>query len=82
MFQDLMLATTTTVNEFDLIFAVGGDDLPHVDVTMPRCHLEIPQHSIDDAISLDVTFHSLPLSIAPGASVNNYEAKLQYVSSS
>lgn len=82
LFQDLMLATTTTVNEFDLIFAVGGDDLPHVDVTMPRCHLEIPQHSIDDAISLDVTFHSLPLSIAPGASVNNYEAKLQYVSSS
>jgi len=26
---------------------------------MPSCHLEVPTHSIDDVISLEVTFHAL-----------------------
>jgi hypothetical protein len=46
---------------------------------MPNCHLEVPTHSIDDIISLDVNFHALPASIDPGDdTAGNYEAKVTY----
>jgi hypothetical protein len=30
---------------------------------METCHLEVPTHSMDDVISLEVNFHALPSTI-------------------
>lgn len=78
LFQDLILATGSPVNKFDLAFKIGGTSGPRLDVNMNHCHLEIPTHSIEDAISIDVNFHALPANIDPAASPGLYEASLQY----
>jgi len=64
LFEDLATATTVITNEFELDFAIGGTgNFPRVDVNMPRCHLEIPVHQIEDVIALETTFHALPSTI-------------------
>ena len=32
-------------------------------ISLPTCHLEIPTHSFDDIISLDIPFHALPSTV-------------------
>jgi hypothetical protein len=80
LFEDIIQSTTTITNDFDLDFAIGGaSNSPRVDISLPNCHLEVPTHSIDDIISLDVNFHALPASIDPGDdTADNYEAKVTY----
>lgn len=79
LFESLIEATGKTVNSFNFVFTIGGAAAgPRLVVTMPRCHLEIPTHSIDDAISVETEFHALPLDIDPATTVDHYEAKLQY----
>jgi hypothetical protein len=79
LFEDIIESTTTITNDFDLTFNIGGANSPKVVVNMPNCHLEVPTHSIDDIISLDVNFHALPASIDPGDdTAGNYEAKVTY----
>jgi hypothetical protein len=79
LFEDIIESTTTITNDFDLTFNIGGANSPKVVVNMPNCHLEVPTHSIDDVISLDVNFHALPGSIDPGDdTAGNYEAKVTY----
>lgn len=51
-------------NNFDLTFTVGGSNAPKVAFNFPQCHLEVPSHSIEDVISLEVTFSALPSTIA------------------
>lgn len=64
LFKDLMNATTTVQNEFDLTFQVGGTSAtPRVEFNCPRAMLEIPTHAIDDVVSIDVNFHGLPSGI-------------------
>ena len=63
LFEDLIEATTSITNDFNLVFAIGGDSAPNVTITLPTCHLEIPTHSIDDIISLETNFHALPSTI-------------------
>ena len=46
-------------NSFGLTFTIGGSSTPKIIVTMPKCHIEIPTHSIEDVISLETTFHGL-----------------------
>ena len=63
LWEDLIEATTTITNDFDLTFNIGGTSGSHVIVNLPTCHLEIPTHSIEDVISLETTFHALPSTI-------------------
>ena len=68
LFEDLVTSTTTTTNDFDLTFHIGGTPAattagPHMSINLPACHLEIPSHSIDDVISIETTFSALPTSI-------------------
>ena len=50
---------------------------PNVKVELPRCHFEVPTHSIDDIISVQTNFHALPASVDP-SSADNFEAKVTY----
>lgn len=63
LFEDLIEATTSITNDFNLVFAIGGSSAPNVTITLPTCHLEIPTHSIEDIISLETNFHALPSTI-------------------
>lgn len=63
LFENLIEATTNVTNTFDLNFTIGGASAPKVAIQMPTCHLEIPQHSIEDVITLDTNFHALPSNI-------------------
>lgn len=47
-------------NSFDLVFKVGGSSAPNMIIELPQAHLEVPAHSIEDVISVDVSFHGLP----------------------
>tara|TARA_A100001015_G_scaffold287853_1_gene358075 strand:+ start:3106 stop:4476 length:1371 start_codon:yes stop_codon:yes gene_type:complete len=53
-------------------------DNTSVVVNMPRCHFELPTHSLDDIISLDTNFHALPADNDPGATEADYEAIIIY----
>lgn len=63
LFENLIEGTTTITNDFDLLFKVGGDAAPRLELEMAHCHLEVPTHSIDDIISLETSFHALPSTI-------------------
>tara|TARA_R110002153_G_scaffold110252_1_gene251350 strand:- start:2006 stop:3145 length:1140 start_codon:yes stop_codon:yes gene_type:complete len=64
LFEDIIESTDVVTNDFELVFSIGGHDAtPGVVVTMNTCHLEVPTHSMDDVISLEVNFHALPSTI-------------------
>ena len=78
LFEDIIESTDVITNDFNLVFKIGGTSTPNVAITLPNCHLEVPTHSIDDIISVDVNFHALPASVDPGAVGGNYEAEIVY----
>ena len=78
LFEDIAGDLTTITNNFDLNFKIGGDNTPSVEVDMTKCHLEVPTHTIDDIVSLEVNFHALPASIDPGDTAASYEALIKY----
>ena len=59
LFENIIEGTTTVTNDFDLKFQIGGTSAPRMEMHMAACHLEVPSHSIDDVISLEVNFHAL-----------------------
>ncbi len=63
LFEDIAEGTTSIINSHNAVFSIGGDSAPRLKLTMPTCHLEIPTHSIDDIISIEVNFHALPSAI-------------------
>ena len=63
LFEDLIGATGVVTNSFALTFSVGGLTAPKVVFYMPKCHLEVPTHSIEDVISVETNFHALPTTI-------------------
>ncbi len=76
LFEDLLEGTSTITNAFDLDFAIGGaGQTPRIDVSIPKAHLELPSHSIEDVISLDVNFHGLPKDISD-ASIASGESEI------
>jgi hypothetical protein len=81
LLEDLHEATNTITNSFDMTFSIGGASTPKVSVALPNCHLELPTHSIEDVISVDVNFHALPgdLSSATASSSAN-EMSITYES--
>jgi hypothetical protein len=65
LFERLIEDSDTITNKFDLNFKVGGAAaVPRIEFNMAACHLEVPTHSIDDVISLEVTFHALGTDIS------------------
>tara|TARA_B100001079_G_C16389297_1_gene506019 strand:- start:177 stop:1559 length:1383 start_codon:yes stop_codon:yes gene_type:complete len=62
-------------NDFKLTFAIGGGDVSGNAISdsdladtalmleFPRCHVDIPTHSVEDIITLETTFMALPDSI-------------------
>lgn len=63
LFEDLIGATTTITNSFDMAINVGGTGALSLSLDIPTAHLEIPSHSIEDVISTEINFHALPSSI-------------------
>jgi hypothetical protein len=63
LFEDIIAATDVVTNSFDLSFGIGGSTAPKIAMNFPNCHLEVPQHSIEDVISIDTTFNALPSTI-------------------
>lgn len=60
LWQDVIGATSIVTNSADLTFKIGGaSNSPRVEFDMPSCHLEVPTHSIEDIISLEMSFHAL-----------------------
>ena len=80
LFEDLIEATTVITNSFNSVFKIGGTSAPKVQIDLPKCHFEVPSHSIDDIISLETNFHALPASVDP-SSADNFEAKITYTGS-
>jgi hypothetical protein len=76
LFSDLVGASTVITNNFDLVFNIGGKTAAtnRLEVTCSNAHLELPTHSIDDVISVDVNFHALPSTIS-----GFDEAALKYI---
>ena len=66
LFEDIIEATTSVTNSFDTVFHVGGqgNGLSQLKLTMANCHLEVPTHSLDDVIGLEVNFHALPSTVS------------------
>ena len=65
LFEDIHEARTTITNVFELTFGIGGSgNTPRCNVELRQCHLELPTHSLDDVVSLEVNFHALPTSIS------------------
>ena len=61
-FEDMTDATALgdVTNVFDLSFAIGGASSPKCTIDMDYCHIEVPSHAIDEVISIEANFHSLP----------------------
>jgi hypothetical protein len=60
LWEDVIGADGIVTNSADLIFKVGGaSNTPRIEFDMPACHLEVPTHSIEDIISLEMNFHAL-----------------------
>lgn len=78
LFEDIIESTDVITNDFNLVFKIGGTSTPNVAITLPNCHLEVPSHTMEDIISLDVNFHALPASVDPGSTGSNYEAEIVY----
>ena len=68
LLEDLHEADTMINNSFDMTFSIGGASAPKVAVALPNCHLELPTHSIDDVIGVDVNFHALPTDLSNATS--------------
>jgi hypothetical protein len=60
LWEDVIGATGIVTNSADLTFKIGGaSNTPRVEFDMPACHLEVPTHSIEDIVSLEMNFHAL-----------------------
>ncbi len=76
LWEDVLNAGVThgvVTNKMQLLFTVGGASAPKVAFDFPQCHVEVPTHSIEDVISLEVTFAALPSTI-----VGTDEATITY----
>ncbi len=66
LFEDLLSATSVVTHDFNAVAKIGGAaGTPRVEFAMPNCHVSLPSISIEDVVSVEVTFDALPSSI-PG----------------
>jgi len=81
LFERLQESRGVITNAFNLNFSIGGSgNTPRCNVSVPKAHLELPTHSFEDVVSVDVAFHGLPTDLSSGtaASATN-EVKVTYV---
>ena len=83
LLEDIIEATSVITNDFDTKMIVGGGtssspNTPSVQFKMPNCHFEVPTHSFDDIVAVEVNFHALPASVDPGSTAGNYEIEVVY----
>jgi len=60
LYSDLTTDTSVIRNNFDMAISVGGTTGNRLLFDLPTAHLEIPNISIEDLVTLDVTFHAQP----------------------
>jgi len=84
LFEDLHEASTAITNSFNLLFYIGGKtaSTPRVEVQVPRAHLEMPTHSIDDVIGIEVNFHGLPQDLSATGATGANEVSVKYLADS
>ena len=82
LYKNLVTATSTITNSFNLQFFVGGKNTagthpvgPGMLLDFGQCHLEIPAINNDDVIALEVNFTALPSNISGTDEVK----KIRYV---
>ncbi len=81
LLEDLHESQDTITNSFNMTFSIGGANAPKVAVALPNCHLELPTHSIEDVIGVDVNFHALPTDLSSAtASDSANEMSVTYTS--
>ena len=81
LFENLQESRGVITNAFSLTFGIGGTTSTdkRIIATMPKCHLELPTHSLDDVISVETNFHSLPSDLSSGTAANaTNDIKLEY----
>ena len=81
LFENLQESRGVITNAFSLTFGIGGSGstVKRVIATMPKCHLELPTHSLDDVISVETAFHALSSDLSSGTAANaTNEVKLEY----
>ena len=65
LFEKIIETKDIITNKFAMRVNLGGDidaneSKPIVSLNIPQAHLELPTHSLDDVVSLEVNFHGLP----------------------
>ena len=61
LFEDLAESSVIdVVNFFNLTVTLGGSSAPNLAIKVPAAHLEVPVHSVDDVVSMEINFHGLP----------------------
>jgi len=83
LFERLQESRGVITNAFDLTFGIGGSsNTPRCNVEVAKAHLELPTHSFEDVVSVDVNFHGLAtdLSSATAANATN-EVRITYEAS-
>lgn len=78
LFEDIIEATSVITNDFATNMIIGGGtssspNTPSVVIKMPNCHFEVPTHSFDDIVAVEVNFHALPANVDPGSTAASYE---------
>ena len=83
LFERLQESRGVITNAFDLAFSIGGSgNTPRVTVDIDKAHLELPSHSFDDVVSVDVAFHGLSTDLSSSTAANaTNEVKLTYTAS-
>ena len=60
LFNDMVgTGLNQVVNDFNVTFQIGGSaGTPRINVIMPKVHINVPSHSIEDVISVETNFAS------------------------
>ena len=83
LFERLQESRGVITNAFDLAFSIGGSgNTPRGVVDIDKAHLELPAHSFEDVVSVDVAFHGLSTDLSSSTAANaTNEVKLTYTAS-
>lgn len=80
LFERLQESRGVITNAFGLTFGIGGSGgTPRCNVDIASAHLELPSHSFEDVVSVDVAFHGLPGDLSATDATATNEVKVTYV---
>jgi hypothetical protein len=64
LFANMVANTSASRNSFQLLFSIGGASAPKMEIYVPRASLEIPTHTVEDVIGVEVNFAAQPSTIS------------------